>query len=1065
MALVATLALWVRPAPIESDLDARAGAALQAVDASWATIVFDGRDATLRGVAETEADRMAARRTVADIWGVRAVVDATTLPVLADPFIWTLERGEATLRISGHVPSLMLRRDSVEAIRQRFPDFTITDDTEIARGVNDLAVWRARIDRLVDALAGLAQGTVSLTGDDGAIVGQAATSDAYQRYRTLEVGNAFGDGIVLSQVEVMPPPVAEFIWSARWDGTTITLDGTTPSETTRSELNGLAAAAFPDAVVIDEMVTAVSDTGPEDLPATVAFAFAQLGGVVAGEISLRDRALSLTGRATSIDDYERILSAVEMLPGDLVRGDVSLQPAQIEAFFWRAERTEDGLTLSGLVPSEVSRRQIESQATTYFPNLSLNSSLRLAEPAGLSEVDWDHAYDFGLIQLSGLEAGSIALDRDRLSISGRAQTPEAYASIKDALRELPRGLRLMRDAVIPALVDDAGLQIAVGSDRIDLSGFFLNEARRDAVLSALTERFPNQTIADGTGIAEIPITDDIWQPAMDLVLDAIVRLQEATATFDQTMLVFSGRARSVEDFEWLQSLADVPGLTLDVTSILPPLADSFAWAAEKSASGLVTLEAIVSSVAERDAFVSEAGERLDAEVVEIRLVVAEAPDGGRFFDATVDFSRDLFALLTEGSVIVRDGVADIRGVAADLDRFNAALDLAESGLPTGIVVGRLSLEPAEITELSWAASNDGRAMTIQGFVPSEAVRSGVLEMAGEIAGDLPVVDRMGIASGGTEAAIWAGATQYALTQLGRLETGRVALDGTAFSISGTALDAMALDALMADVPGALPGGLRLVSANVLPPRVDPYVWGLSRDDISLTVSGTVPDEQTRRAILDRLAEKFPSLTVIDEMALGSGNPPNWPAAISVAISQAERLVSGEVRLEGTDMVVVGEVWTDSARQATETSASGALPPGYRGVTDVSVRPIGPPVIAEECQTLLNEALTGRTILFETGSATISGDSFALLDQITSVMARCPDAQVEVAGHTDSIGNDDDNLRLSEARAEAVRGYLATAGVAEDRLTARGYGETAPIATNDTADGRRQNRRIEFTVEL
>jgi OOP family OmpA-OmpF porin len=81
----------------------------------------------------------------------------------------------------------------------------------------------------------------------------------------------------------------------------------------------------------------------------------------------------------------------------------------------------------------------------------------------------------------------------------------------------------------------------------------------------------------------------------------------------------------------------------------------------------------------------------------------------------------------------------------------------------------------------------------------------------------------------------------------------------------------------------------------------------------------------------------------------------------------------------------------------------------------------------------------------------------------AILQRCPDSAVEIGGYTDSGGGTGRNQILSQIRAQAVVDYLVNAGIAADRLTAVGYGETNPIASNDTEEGRAQNRRIEFKI--
>ena len=105
----------------------------------------------------------------------------------------------------------------------------------------------------------------------------------------------------------------------------------------------------------------------------------------------------------------------------------------------------------------------------------------------------------------------------------------------------------------------------------------------------------------------------------------------------------------------------------------------------------------------------------------------------------------------------------------------------------------------------------------------------------------------------------------------------------------------------------------------------------------------------------------------------------------------------------------------------------------------------------------------QTVFFDTNRATIKRVSFALLDDVAQAMKDNPKIKVEVGGHTDSQGDDAFNLKLSQRRAESVRTYLIKKGVTSDRMTPKGYGENVPIADNRTANGRAQNRRVEFVI--
>jgi len=110
---------------------------------------------------------------------------------------------------------------------------------------------------------------------------------------------------------------------------------------------------------------------------------------------------------------------------------------------------------------------------------------------------------------------------------------------------------------------------------------------------------------------------------------------------------------------------------------------------------------------------------------------------------------------------------------------------------------------------------------------------------------------------------------------------------------------------------------------------------------------------------------------------------------------------------------------------------------------------------------IEQRLILKGVHFESGSAALTPDSYAVLDQVVRSLMAYPEVRVEIRGYTDSVGSWEYNLKLSQKRAEAVKQYLVNSGIDPNRLVAKGYGEADPIASNKTAEGRAQNRRIEF----
>ncbi len=105
----------------------------------------------------------------------------------------------------------------------------------------------------------------------------------------------------------------------------------------------------------------------------------------------------------------------------------------------------------------------------------------------------------------------------------------------------------------------------------------------------------------------------------------------------------------------------------------------------------------------------------------------------------------------------------------------------------------------------------------------------------------------------------------------------------------------------------------------------------------------------------------------------------------------------------------------------------------------------------------------RNIFFDTGKSLLRSESNAELDRLVKLMKDVPNLKVEISGHTDNTGSAKSNQTLSQSRAQAVVTYLTKKGVSASRMTAKGYGPNAPIASNGTADGRQQNRRTEFEI--
>lgn len=131
-----------------------------------------------------------------------------------------------------------------------------------------------------------------------------------------------------------------------------------------------------------------------------------------------------------------------------------------------------------------------------------------------------------------------------------------------------------------------------------------------------------------------------------------------------------------------------------------------------------------------------------------------------------------------------------------------------------------------------------------------------------------------------------------------------------------------------------------------------------------------------------------------------------------------------------------------------------VPGEYREITGQNLETA--PIRAGTAVTLYN-------VFFEFAKATLEKESFLELDRMIGLMNKNPNMSIEVQGHTDNVGSDAANMRLSQQRADAVKDYFLSKGVSADRVKSTGFGESKPVASNETTEGQARNRRVEFVI--
>ena len=280
-----------------------------------------------------------------------------------------------------------------------------------------------------------------------------------------------------------------------------------------------------------------------------------------------------------------------------------------------------------------------------------------------------------------------------------------------------------------------------------------------------------------------------------------------------------------------------------------------------------------------------------------------------------------------------------------------------------------------------------------------------------------------------------------LDQIGKLKDGKITLSDTKVSLSGMARDLGGREAIAAALKN-LPEGYSIAANDIKAP---PYVFQAYKDPVAvtLTLTGYVPDNNVHAALVAAAGRKFFSEKVVDNLKASVGAPAGFAAAVVPALGALSRLSTGTLVVSDREVKLSGDALYDAAANQMRAGLGKDFPQGWQYKAEISVKPASAPVDATVCQQLFADLLSKGKIRFEPGKADIVPDSAGLLDRLIETAMRCPTVDIEIAGHTDTDGEEASNQALSEKRAQAVVDYLVKAGLPANRFTPVGYGSTQP----------------------
>ncbi|WP_394688615.1 OmpA family protein [Hoeflea sp.] len=502
-------------------------------------------------------------------------------------------------------------------------------------------------------------------------------------------------------------------------------------------------------------------------------------------------------------------------------------------------------------------------------------------------------------------------------------------------------------------------------------------------------------------------------------------------------------------------------IVTDATGLLPEQAP-YVLSLEKTENGLL-LNGFAPNDATRRQLVALLSENLPGIALLDQLKLARgAPDD---FVALAAFGFAPFSRFSTGLMEMTGSVLRIHGRALNPEDHEAALELVAASPPGGGSLESVEITPAPVSgEYVWSVKLSPAQVVLSGYVPDQAVRLALVEAAKADHPDLDVIDAMRFAAGMPEGVDWLAAASDAISLSSRLTEGSASLSGSRLNMSGEIADGDGFRALQARLDAGLAAGVELGTFDIGLARVSPFVWSAALSAEGLVFDGVVPSRAVAESLVETAGLKFGNLKIDDRQRIAAGAPEGFETAALAALQALSRLDEAAVVLNYSSLSVNGEALSantagDLARQLEED-----LPKTFGSQQTVLLKPLPSEGLAgAACQDVLNELLAANSILFDTGEAGIQHHSFGFLDRIAFAARQCRDVRLEISGHTDADGAESANQTLSERRAEAVVAHMIAAGVRPDSMIAIGYGESRPVADNETDTGKAANRRIEFRV--
>jgi OOP family OmpA-OmpF porin len=483
----------------------------------------------------------------------------------------------------------------------------------------------------------------------------------------------------------------------------------------------------------------------------------------------------------------------------------------------------------------------------------------------------------------------------------------------------------------------------------------------------------------------------------------------------------------------------------------------------------ISLIGLIPESAARDQLLRQLKDISDSGEVADLLETADyaAPAG---WSAASRFAVSALKDLPRSKISVQAGRVDITAMADSPEqRADLEIDLNRRA-PNGVEVNlNISAPRPVITPFTLRLVKGGDITRFDACsADTDKARAQILTAAraAGLEGEVDCVIGLGVPS-----TSWGDAVATAIRGLNELGGGTLTFsdaDVTLTALMGT--DQALFDRVVGELEGTLPEAFALLAT--LPPTpeaegeavVQEFTATLSPEGL-VQLRGRLPNDIARDTTDSYARARFGTETVHMATRLDDTLPPTWPFRVMAGLDALSLLHNGSLLVTPEAVSVTGNTGnTETNARIAQLLADKLSQTDHFAINVTYVEALDPLAglpTKEECMANIQALQDETKIAFEPGSGTLDASAAGIIDRLAEELNACPDLQIEIQGHTDSQGRESMNQALSQTRALAVLTALQERRVLTKGFLALGYGESQPIADNDTAEGREANRRIEF----